>query len=252
MQGFTRFAPCLVSSFLVIFLLWLGGLCIAQEVEVETPAAPAAPDARDLPGSIFAPGGFLGLIAPVTDRIALNLYGFFYFTSTDFGGVEVPVVMVDVPIRTTKFLTITPSYLYYAIHLPSELIKASELPDTFEEHQFRLDGTLKFSIRKFEISERNMYVRRFRPTDEINRYRQRIEIRYPLAVKGRIWKAFANYEAFSEWRNGGWNKNRVGVGVTLPLRKHVLFQPSYIWENNKGLTNISYLQFGLIFSTKWK
>jgi hypothetical protein len=256
MQGFTRFALRFVSSFPVIFVLWLGGLCVAQDEDIETPAAPAAPDLRFLPGSVFAPGVFLGLIAPVQDRIDLNLYGFFYFTSTDFGEVKVPVVMVDVPIRTTKFLTITPSYLYYQIRLPSELIKASGLaegvPDTFEEHQFRIDGTLKFSIHKFEISDRNMYVRRFRPTDDINRYRNRIAITHPWRVKGRIWRPFANYEAFYEWRNGGWNKNRVGVGVTLPLRRGVLFQPSYLWENNKVGPDITYLQFGVIFNTKSK
>ena len=96
-----------------------------------------------------------------------------------------------------------------------------------------------------------MYVRRFLPTDDINRYRQRIAIAYPLAVNGRIWKPFASYEAFYDWRNGGgWNKNRVGLGVTLPLHKNMLFQPSYIWESNRGVTDISYLQFGLIVTTK--
>ena len=136
----------------------------------------------------LCPGAFSGVIAPVHDRIALNLYGFYY------GEVDVPVAQVDVPIRTTTFLTITPSYLYYEIP-PSGLNKSAEhapgFTDTFEENQLRIDGTMKFSIRGFEISDRNMYVRRFRPTDEINRYRHRIGIAHPLAVNGRMWKAFA-------------------------------------------------------------
>ena len=39
---------------------------------------------------------------------------------------------------------------------------------------------------------------------------------------------------------------------TLPLAKHVSFQPSYIWENNRvpGLRDVNYLQFGLIVSTR--
>jgi Protein of unknown function (DUF2490) len=249
MRAFTRCARYLVPGVLVIFVMSLGKLCVAQEI-----GAPAGGDVHELPGVVFAPGGFLELIAPINDRIALNLYGFYYFASTDFGEVKVPIAMVDVPIRTTKFLTITPSYLYYEVPPPSELNEASELPggvpETFDEHQFRIDGTLRFSIRKFEIADRNMYVRRFLPTDDINRYRQRILIAYPLAVNGRIWKPFATYEAFYDWRNGGWNKNRVGLGVTLPLHKRVLFQPSYIWESNRGVTDISYLQFGLIFSTR--
>ena len=248
MRAFTRWARYLVPGVLVICVMSLGKPCVAQEV-----GAPAGGDVHELPGVVFAPGGFLELIAPLNDRTALNVYGFYYFASTDLGGVKVPIAMVDVPIRTTKFLTITPSYLYYEVPPPSELKEASELqggvPETFNEHQFRIDGTLRFSIRKVEIADRNMYVRRFLPTDDINRYRQRIAIAYPVAVGGRIWKPFASYEAFYDSPKG-WNKNRVGLGVTLPLHKHVLFQPSYIWESNRGVTDISYLQFGLIVSTK--
>ena len=195
------------------------------------------------------PGGFLGVIAPVQERIALNVYGFYY------GEVAVPVAQVDVPLRAAKFLTITPSYLYYEIP-PSGLNRSAEQPpgfgDTFEENQFRIDGTLKFSIGKFEIANRNMYVRRFRPTDEINRYRQRIGIAHPLVVNGRVWKAFANYEGFYERQNGGWNRHRVSTGVTVPIEKRVSFQPSYIWDDNRvrGLRDVSYLQFGLIVSTR--
>ena len=223
----------------------LGAPCAAQEVD-----APALrPDARDGRGSVFVPGGFLGWSLLSHDRVSVNLYGFYY------GEVDVPVAQVDVPIRTTRFLTITPSYLYYEVP-PSGLDTASQRPagftDTFEENQFRIDGTVKFSIRAFEISSRNMYVRRFRPTDDINRYRQRIGIAHPLAVNGHIWKPFATYEAFYERSNGGWNRDRVIAGVTLPLVKHVSFQPSYIWENNRvrGLRDVNYLQFGLIVSTK--
>ena len=88
--------------------------------------------------------------------------------------------------------------------------------------------------------------------DEINRYRHRIGIALPITVNGLVWKAFATYEAFYERQNGRWNRNRLAAGVTLPLQKHVSFQPAYIWENNRvrGLNDISYLQFGLIVSKK--
>jgi Protein of unknown function (DUF2490) len=247
MQRLAKCARQLVSSLLVIGSVSLGATCVAQELE--TPSAPAAPDAPDGRGSVFVPGAFVGVIAPLQARVALNVYGFYY------GEVKAPVTQIDVPFRATNFLTITPSYLYYEVP-PSGLDKAAvpgaAFKETFEENQFRIDGTVRFSVGKFEIADRNMYVRRFRPTDEINRYRQRIGIAYPLAVNGHVWKSFANYEAFYERQNGGWNRNRVSAGVTLPLQKHVSFQPSYIWEQNKvpGLRDFSYLQFGLIVNTK--
>ena len=244
MRTITRFARYLVPSVLVVGLVSLGAPCAAQEAE-----APALDDARDGRGSVFVPGGFVGVVAPVHERVSVNLYGFYY------GEVEAPVAQVDVPIRTTRFLTITPSYLYYEVP-PSGLDTASQRPvgfkDTFEENQLRMDATVKFPIRALEISSRSMFVRRFRPTDDINRYRQRIGIAYPVPVNGHIWKSFATYEAFYERSNSGWNRDRVIAGVTLPLVKHVSFQPSYIWEHNRvpGLRDFNYLQFGLIVSTK--
>ena len=127
-----------------------------------------------------------------------------------------------------------------------------EFTDSYEEQQFRIDGTVTFSVRSFEISARNMYVRRFRPTpaDDSNRYRGRIRVVRPLEVKGRTLRTFASYEAFHEWRNGGWNRDRIWTGVTLPLNNRVFLQPSYMWETSDGSRNVDYLLFGLIVNTK--
>ena len=109
-----------------------------------------------------------------------------------------------------------------------------EFTDSYDEHQFRIDGTVAFAVRKFEISGRNMYVRRFRPApaNDTNRYRGKIAIAHPLTVRGRIWKPFAAYETYYE-RDGGWNRERIWTGVTLPLNKRVFFQPSYMWEKSE-------------------
>jgi hypothetical protein len=240
MRRFTRLALDLVPGFLVIGFVSLGRPCVAQEVD-----APSGSGS----GSVFAPSGWLELIAPVHQRIALKLYGFY------IGDLKAPVGQVDVSIRATKFLTITPSYMYYSVPA-SGLNKLAPEPagftDSYGEHQFRIDGTVAFSVRKFEISVRNMYVRRFRPTpaDDSNRYRGRLMIAHPLAVRGQTWKPFASYETYYDGGGGGWNKDRVWAGVTLPLMKQVLFQPSYMVEMSKGLNDVHYLLFGLIVSTK--
>jgi hypothetical protein len=238
MQVPTGFAPGLVPSFLVIFLVSLGGLCVAQEID--PPGGTRGP--------LFAPTGYLELIVPPQPRVGLKLYGFYA------GEVKAPVAQLDVNIRTTKFLTITPSYLYVAVP-PSGLSAAVSRPGvrftrTYEENQFRIDGTLKFTIHKFEILERNMYVRRFRPAGQNNRYRNRIEVARPLVVKGRAWRPFASYEAFYDWGLGGWTRNRVWSGVMVTLQKHVALQPSYVWDSTRGLRDINYLLIAVIFRTK--
>ncbi len=245
MQGFTRFVLHLISSSLVIGLVSRGAPCAAQEVD--------APPEHAGTGSVTAPSVWLELIVPVHPRITVKPYGFY------IGDLKVPVAQVDVSIRTTKFLTITPSYMYYSVPA-SGLNKLAPEPagftDSYHEHQFRIDGTVTFLVRKFEISVRNMYVRRFRPAplDDINRYRGRILIAHPVTVHGSSWKPFASWETYYDGggtiRGGGWNRDRVWAGVTLPVMKQVLVQPSYLWERSDGIKNIHYLLFGLIVSTK--
>ena len=246
MQGFTKFALHLVPTFLVLWLVFLGGRCFAQEVDVPTGHGS---------GSVVAPSGWAELIAPVHQRIDLKFYSFY------IGEVKAPSAQFDATFRATKFLSITPSYLYYSVPA-SGLHELANLSQGFthrvEEHQFRIDGTVMFSIHKFEISERNMYVRRFLPTypyagsslpaKEINRYRTRIAVAHPLTVKDHIVKPFASYEAFYD-QGSGWTKNRVWAGVTVPVAKYVSLQPSYMWEGSNGIKDLNYLMFGLIFRT---
>ena len=246
MQGFSRFALRFVPTLLVICLVVLGRPCVAQEVD--------APSGRGS-GSLVAPTGWAELIAPVQKRIDLKFYGFY------IGELNAPSAQFDATFRATKFLSITPSYLYYSVP-PSGLNELTNrtrgFTHTVEEHQFRIDGTLIFSVHKFEISERNKYVRRFLPTyeyagralpaKEINRYRNKIALAYPLPFKGHIWKPFASYEAFYD-QGSGWSKNRVWTGVTVPIEKHVSFQPSYMWEGSHGTKDLHYLMLGLIFRT---
>jgi hypothetical protein len=247
MQGFTNLLLHPVPGFLVICLVLPGRLCVAQEVDVPTGRGS---------GSVVAPTGWVELITPVQERVDLKLYGFY------IGELQAPSAQVDATFRVTKFLSITPSYLYFSIPASgvNELANRSpEFTRGIREQQFRIDGTVMFSVHRFEISERNMYVKRFLPTfmdarrslpaKEINRYRNRVAVAHPLAVKGHVWKPFASYEAFYD-QGSGWTKNRVWGGVTVPLEKHVSFQPSYMWEGTSGIKDLNYVMFALIFSTK--
>ncbi len=237
-KGFTRFALRLVPGFLVTLMLLPRGLCGAQEVG--TPSPPASNGS----GSVTAPSGWLEVIAPIQDRLDLKFFGFY------IGELGVPVGQVDATIRATKFLSITPSYMYYSVPA-SGLNKLAPRPvfkDSYHENQFRIDGTLSLSIGKLELANRNMYVRRFRPapSDDLNRYRGRIWAGYPLTVMGNVWKPFAFYEAFYDAGGAGWNKDRLSGGVTLPLMKNVWFQPSYMFEKTDRLKDVNYLLFGLV------
>lgn len=239
MKSLTRFALRLAPGLLVTSMLFARGSCGAQEVS--TPSGNGS-------GSVFAPSGWVELITPLLDKVDLKLFGFY------IGELNAPVGEVDATFRATKFLSITPSYMYYTVPA-NGLNKLAPVPGVFknsyEERQFRVDATLNFSIQKLELSARNMYTRRYReaPAQDIGRYRGRINLAYPVTVAGQVWKPFANYEAYYEKSGGGWNKDRVGGGVTLPLGKLAWFQPSYIRERTDGIKDVNYLMFGLIIRT---
>ena len=243
MWGFTKFAWYLVRSALVVGVMALAAPGAAQEVDV--PTAPPAGDGR---GTVFAPSAWSLVSTPLQKQVALNVSGFY------IGELQVPVAQVDLPIRLAKFLTVTPSYMGYTVpanglnKLPSQ---PGHFTDSYEEHQFRVDATVWLKVRSFEISARNMYVRRFRPTpvDDMNRYRGRVAIARPVAVAGRTLKPFASYETFHE-PTGGWNRDRLWSGVTVPLNKRLFLQPSYMWESSEGNRDVQYLLIGLIVNTR--
>ena len=186
---------------------------------------------------------------PVQKQVDLKVYGFY------IGELGVPVAQVDVPIRAAKFLTVTPSYMGYSVAARG-LNKTDAAAGEFTRPATRSTnsestGPSRSLVRNFEISARNMYVRRFRPTPvpDMNRYRGRIAIARALSVQGHNIKPFASYETFYE-HYGGWNRYRAWTGVTLPLNKHVLLQPSYMWESSEGSRAVHYVLFGLILNTK--
>jgi hypothetical protein len=243
MQRFAKLARSLALSALAACVISMGAPCAAQEVDAPTP-----PDTGDGRGSLVAPSAWLVLNAPVQKQVALKLYGFY------IGDLNTPVAQFDVPVRLTKFLTVTPSYMFYSVPasgLDKLPLQPGHFTNSYDEQQFRIDGTVGFAVHKFEISVRNMYVRRFRPTpaNDINRYRGRLAIAYPVAVHGRVLKPFASYEAYYE-RNGGWNRHRVWSGVTLPVNKRLSVQPSYLWETSDGSRDIHYLLLGLIVNAR--
>ncbi len=99
MKRLTKFALRHLPSLVICFLL-LCALGLAQEVDV--------PSGRGS-GSVVAPTGWAELIAPVQQRIDLKFYGFY------IGEVKAPSAQFDATFRATKFLSITPSYLYYSV-----------------------------------------------------------------------------------------------------------------------------------------
>ncbi len=173
------------------------------------------------------------------------MYGFY------LGNVRVSIPLLEVPINVQKHFTITPSYLFVSVP-PSTLTLLSGLPivSTYRENQFRIAGTLFTNYHHFTFSERNMYVRRFTPFGQVNRYRNRFYGSRSISFGSYKVNAFAFDEVYHDFAPHNWvRRNWIAAGFDMPINQHLTFQPSYIRQNDLLLRNINFLGIGVIIKT---
>jgi hypothetical protein len=215
--------------------LWMLWPVAAQEVEGGGKSGTA----------LFSPADYLELSTPLTNRIAVNTYGFY------LGNLRASVALVEVPLSVQKHFSLTPSYLY--INVPTSglsLLTGEPASAAYHENQFRLAGTFATTVHHFTISDRNMYVRRFTATGDVNRYRNKIYLARPLSFGSYKVTPFVFDEVYHDFLPGKWlRRNWAVVAVDMPINRHLTFQPSYIRQDDQFLRSVNFLGVGLIIKT---
>ena len=192
-------------------------------------------------------------------RIDLKFYGFY------IGELKAPSAQFDARYFFARqgFFRSLPSYHAFITRslrtgLMNSRIIREDLLALLREHQFRVDGTVMFSVNKFEnLRAQHVCSERFLPNLHLRGKVSSRKRDQPLSQSDRRsripcgWGATSGNpsrptEAFYD-QGSGWTKNRAWTGVTVPIEKHVSFQPSYMWENTNGIKDLRYLMFGLIF-----
>ena len=224
-------------------LMSLGAPCAAQEVDPAVPAAPeramdAARSSRPRPG---------GAESPREKRIDLKLYGFY------IGGLDTPVAQVDVPIRATKFLTVTPSYMYYSVPA-SGLNKLPPQPGVHRQlRRAPVSNRRDRGVRRSQVRDlRPQHVCQKVPSAQwtirtaiAEKFRSRI----PSPLKAAPGNRLPHTKPFTS-SNGGWNRERIGLASRCHSTSACSFQPSYMWETSRRTRDVDYVLFGLIVNTR--
>ena len=222
---------CVLCSFLVAFV----STAVAQEVEGNGKSS----------GAIFSPADYLQIITPVTRRITVSTYGFY------LGNLHTSIALLEVPITLQKHFSITPGYLFVNVPSNGLSLLTNETPNqSYHENQFRFAGTVLTSWHGFTLSDRNMYVRRFTPTSEINRYRNKIYVGHPLSLGSYKVNLFVFEEVYHDFMPGKWlRRNWVVAAMDMPINRHLTFQPSYIRQDDQYLRSVNFLGLALIIRT---
>ena len=220
---------------LLPFLLSLVSVGVGQEVEGNGKSS----------GAIFSPADYIEITTPVTTRVSVNTYGFY------LGNVRTSIALLEGPITLQKHFMVTPGYLF--VNVPPgglSLLTNQTANQSYHENQFRFDGTVVTSWHGFTLSDRNMYVRRFAPTSEINRYRNKIYVGHPLSLGSYKVNPFVFEEVYHDCVPGKWlRRNWVAAAVDMPINRHLTFRPSYIRQDDQYLGSVNFLGLAPIIRT---
>ena len=219
----------------LLFLLSLAGLGVAQEVEGNGKGS----------GAIFSPADYIEIMTPVTAHVTVNTYGFY------LGNLRTSIALLEVPTVLQKHFMVTPGYLF--VNVPPSglsLLTNHFANQSYRENQFRLAGTVLTAWHGFTLSDRNMYVRRFTPTSELNRYRNKIYVSHALSLGSYKVTPFVFDEIYHDFAPGKWlRRNWFVAAVDMPINRHLTFQPSYIRQGDQVLRSVNFLGLALIIRT---
>lgn len=124
-----------------------------------------------------------------------------------------------------KYLTVIPNYLYIGM-------QPFQGRSGFEQ-RLSLPATIRFTVGKFTLADRNTLERRFRrPGINSTRYRNRLQIDHPIGPAKHKLSLFVSDEAFYDWSFNAWVRNRASIGVTKVLNKHFTGDLYYMRQND--------------------
>lgn len=128
--------------------------------------------------------------------------------------------------KVNKYFSLAPGYL----HLETQPVEG--LPESHEE-RLSVAGTLTLPKKRFTLSDRNLFERRFRsPQMDATRYRNRLQLEYPFALRGQKLTLIISEEVFYDWSLKDWVRNRFGIGARKTFNKKFAVDLYYLRQND--------------------
>ncbi len=128
-------------------------------------------------------------------------------------------------VKFGRHLSTAAYYSYYALQPTGHI--------DVREHRLTLDGTFRWSLGRFILSDRNRFERRFFDLGiRLNRYRNRFQIERPLEVAHGHVRLFASDEIYYEAVVNSWTRNRFSAGVGFPIRRNLELEAYFLRQND--------------------
>lgn len=164
------------------------------------------------------------LAVPVTKQFDFNVIGGLR-VGRNFSHPVDERIGAGFTFRAGKYVSIAPHYL----HIGMQPFAGRRI----WENRLVLPVTLRFSVGKFRLSDRNQFERRLRNSGvKANRYRNRFGVEHPIGSDKLGLTAFVADEVFYEGAFDRWTRNRFGVGVTKVFNEHFSQDFYYLRQND--------------------
>ena len=127
--------------------------------------------------------------------------------------------------RAGKYVTVSPNYL----NINMQPVQNRQV----WENRLTFPVTLRFAVKKFRLSDRNQFERRFRNSGvNSTRYRNRFLIEHPIGKAEWDLSFIIGDEVFYDWSVDRWVRNRFAVGVSKVFNKHYTQEFFYLRQND--------------------
>ncbi len=153
-----------------------------------------------------------------------NIFAYYGFSPDD----KFTAAAVVPYFRITKNIHFAPSYM---------LLKTNN-PDRYNpfQHHFMPNLTFQFKLgKKFILADRNMYFRVvMKDQQSTSFYRNRLGLTYLTKIGKTPAAFFINDAVFWNLRTGKFFRNRLGMGVSINVKKWLTPQFLYVLQNDSG------------------
>jgi hypothetical protein len=132
-------------------------------------------------------------------------------------------------VKLGKYLTVFPNYM----HIDMQPVEGRRV----YEERLSIATTVKFSLGRFVLSERNTFERRLRTLAvDATRYRNRVMVEHPIGPKRLKLSGYLSDEVFYDWSANAWVRNRFAVGASKVVNKHLTLDLYYMRQNDSHST----------------
>ena len=132
---------------------------------------------------------------------------------------------VGFTLRAGKYVTVSPNYL----NINMQPVQNRQV----WENRLTFPVTLRFAVKKFRLSDRNQFERRFRNSGvNSTRYRNRFLVEYPIGDSKRGLTFLIGDEVFYDWSVDRWVRNRFAIGASKVFNKHYTQEFFYLRQND--------------------